>query len=223
MRMALAICLVCILGAGALYWQTDGFTAVTTESARRADIRRQPRLVPDAALAGLPGHAAGALREELRRDGRLTIVDFMYTRCASLCLAMGTEFQQMQQAIKDRGLQDRVRLLSLSFDPTDTPRLLQEYGRRMRADPAVWDFAALPAAAGREAVLKAFGIVVVLAPLGQYEHNAAYHAVSAGGYLTRIVDIGDAEALLDYAERAAPAVSAGRRAASGLALVGGGS
>lgn len=200
MKMLSVVCVVCIMGAIALYGQTDGYTVVTTESARRADILREPRGLPDAELTGVSGDVA-ALRENLRRDGRLTIVDFIYTRCASLCLAMGTEFQQLQQAILDRGLESRVRLLSLSFDPMDTPRRLATYGQRMHAEPKVWEFATLSDKDSRDAILGSFGIVVVPAPGGQYVHNAAYHVVSGSGYLMRIMDIGDTAALLDFADR----------------------
>ena len=200
MKMLLATCIVCAMGAIAVYDQTDGYTVVTTESARRADILHQPRTLPDADLTGVWGDA-GSLRENLLNDGRLAIVDFIYTRCISLCMAMATEFQQLQQAILERGLEARVRLLSLSFDPMDTPQRLATYGKRMHAEPGVWEFATLSDKASRDAVMESFGIVVVPASGDQYVHNAAYHVVSGSGTLMRIIDIGDIAALLDYAER----------------------
>ena len=50
MRLFLAILLVSALGAGALYAQTDGFTVVTTESARRISIADHPKKIPDTTL-----------------------------------------------------------------------------------------------------------------------------------------------------------------------------
>lgn len=197
MKLLLAVLMVGMLGAGALSVQTDGFTVLTTEAARRADIARHPRMLPDAALETSAG-ASTSFRDALRNDGRIAIVNFMYTRCYSICLAMGGEFQQLQQAIVQHGLTDRVRIISLSFDPADTPADLARYALRMRAQPGVWQFASIADANRRKALLKAFGIVVVPAPLGQYEHNAAYHVVMPDGRLSRVVDIGDAAGLLDY-------------------------
>ena len=51
-----------------------------------------------------------------------------------------------------------------------------------------------PAAGAR--VLDMFGIVVVPAPLGQFEHNAAFHVVTPDGHLARIVDLDDPDGAL---------------------------
>jgi protein SCO1/2 len=48
---------------------------------------------------------------------------------------------------------------------------------------------ALAEPADRQRLLDAFGIMVVPAPLGEFEHNAALHVVAADGRLVRIIDI----------------------------------
>ncbi len=200
MKMLLALLLVCAAGVAAIYAQTNQFTVVTTESARRADIVRSPRQLPDAMLRMASGRTVD-LSGQLSRDGRLTIVNFMYTRCIAICLAMGTELQQLQARLKTTGLAGRVRILSVSFDPADTPAQLSRYAAGMRADAAIWQFAALTDAAQRKALLDAFGIVVVPASYGQYVHNAAYHIVTPAGRLERIIDIDSVDALLGYVAR----------------------
>lgn len=202
MRLFAAILFVCCLGLGAIYLQTDGFTVLTTEAARRADIRSEPRSMPDAVLAASDG-ASTTLLADLRSDGRVAIINFMYTRCISVCLAMGTQFQQLQDDIQRQGLSDKVRLLSLSFDEADTPEQLLRYEQRMRVIPTVWRSMGIEGAAARKALLNAFGIVVVPAPMGQYEHNAAFHIVTPAGRLVRIVDLDDTQTLLDLAVNAA--------------------
>ncbi len=198
MRLLAAILLVCGLGLGAIYLQTDGFTAFTTEAARRADVLRHPRVMPESPLRGSSG-ASTTLLGTLRSDGRVAIVNFVYTRCFSICLAMGSQFQQLQAQIQRRGLAGKIRLLSLSFDPADTPELLSRYERRMASDPTVWQSMGIEGAGPRRTLLDAFGIVVVPAAWGQYEHNAAYHIVTPDGQLVRIVDLDDTQSLLDYA------------------------
>lgn len=198
MRLFLAILLVSALGAGALYAQTDGFTVVTTESARRISIAGHPKKIPDTTLSFADGTQDGVLHD-LRSDGRIAIVNFIYTRCTSVCLAMGSELQQMQHMIRERGLTEKIRLISISFDPADTPDQLARYARTMRADPAIWGFAGIPAAQERDALLNTFGIIRVAAPFGQFEHNAAYHVVTASGFLARIVDYAEPRAALEFA------------------------
>lgn len=193
--MAAALLLVLALGIGAIYRVTDGFRIVTSEESRRLSIAQRPRPIPDIAIRFENGRAA-SLAQVLRADGRTTVVNFIYTRCNAVCSVMGTEFQQLQQALVANGLAHRVRLLSISFDPRDTPEQLARYAHSMHAQPDVWQFASVPDARERQAVLTAFGIMVIPAPLGEFEHNAAYHLVTPDALLSHIVDYGQPDALL---------------------------
>ena len=193
--MTAALLLVLALGIGAIYRVTDGFRIVTSEESRRLSIAKRPRPIPDIAIRFENG-AAASLAQALRADGRTTIVNFIYTRCNAVCSVMGTEFQQLQQALVANGLAHRVRLLSISFDPRDTPEQLARYARSMRAQPDVWQFASVPDVRERQAVLTVFGIMVIPAPLGEFEHNAAYHLVTPDALLSQIVDYGRPDALL---------------------------
>ena len=198
MKSVFTVVLIVVLGIWATFVQTDGLTVLTTEAARRASIVRQPVEIPTADVQMATGQTAD-LRAALAADQRVTIVNFMYTRCISICVAMGSEFQQLQSEIKSRGLGDRVRLVSISFDPNDTPKWLARYRDRMDADPEIWQVISVADDIERQALLDTFGIVVVPAPLGQYEHNTAYHVVTPDGQLARIVDINRATSALHYA------------------------
>lgn len=190
--------LILVLGGWALYIQTDGLTVLTTEAARRQAIVREPVLLPASRMQMANGTEA-MLDDVLAEDGRIAIVNFMFTRCASVCIQMADEFQQLQAAIREQGLQDRVRLISISFDPRDTAEWLDRYQQRMKADPAIWQAMLAVDDQERHQLLDRFGIIVVPAPLGQFEHNTAYHVVTADGRLTRIVDIDNADIVLYYA------------------------
>lgn len=209
MKAIFTAVLVLMLGAFAAYAQTNGFTVLTTEAARRADIERQPVLLPEAQLQAADG-TVSTMQSRLASDGRVAIINFMFTRCTSVCVAMGDEFQQLQDAIDQRGLRDKVRLVSISFDPRDTPRWLGRYQDRMKADSTIWQ--ALLAADGpqRRQLLDAFGIIVVPAPMGQFEHNTAYHVVTPDARLTRIVDINNPDVVLHYAVSQAERERAGK-------------
>jgi protein SCO1 len=64
----------------------------------------------------------------LLRD-RITVFAFIYTRCADLCPLATAQLAQFQDlAAEDPALADKVRLVSISFDPEhDTPAVMAEY------------------------------------------------------------------------------------------------
>lgn len=78
-------------------------------------------------------------------SGHLTVLTFIFTRCPvpEYCPAMARRFAQLQRAIlADPSLATRTRLLSISIDPDfDRPKMLQDYGAAVGANPAVWQFA----------------------------------------------------------------------------------
>lgn len=179
---ALLIGLVVIFGA------TEGGGGFTTEALRRAEVARAPQLIPDFALQDGAGSST-ALRQMMDADGKVWIVDFVYTRCQTICTSLGSIYQQLQRQIIERGLQDKVGLLSVSFDPVNDDALaLRQYAARMRLDPDVWRILTLANVQDRRRLLDAFGIMVVPAPLGEFEHNAALHIVTADGRMIQIVD-----------------------------------
>jgi protein SCO1/2 len=195
-----ALLLLVAFGTAAIYVGTAGFRVISTEAGRRLDIAEHPRALPAAqvyAAAGQP--QPGMLVHALAGDPRIAIVTFIYTRCNALCSVLGDEFQQMQATLKQRGLQDKVRLLSISFDPRDTPQALADYAQRQQAQPQSWQFLGIADTRQRQAVLDTFGIVVLPAPLGEFQHNAAFHLIDRQGRLARIIDYADPAQALDTA------------------------
>ncbi|MER1939312.1 MULTISPECIES: SCO family protein [unclassified Castellaniella] len=190
MRWVISLVVALAAGVGVLFGLTSGFTALTAETARRQDIQVHPREIPSARVLTDSGQQQ-SLRRLLHDDGRVAIVNFFYARCISLCLAQGSLTERLQNAIEAEGLQDKLRLISLSFDPRDDAQDLARYSVRMGANPKVWQFYTLEDPDQRKAILDLFGIVVVPAPLGEFEHNAAFHVVTPGGQLVRVVDLDD--------------------------------
>jgi len=195
-----AACLIALaLGLGLVYRATDGGRAFTTESLRRSEVARRPVPIPDLQVLDAVGRTQ-SLRELLARENRAWIVDFVYTRCQSICTSLGTVYQQLQGEIIARGLAGRVGLLTISFDPVnDGPSALQEYALRMRMQPAAWQIVSLARVQDRSLLLDSFGIMVIAAPLGEFEHNAALHIVDRRSRLVGIVDISEPRAALELA------------------------
>lgn len=208
------VALLVVIGSalGAFYQGTDGFQALTTETARRLAIAHQPRRLPAATIEFASGRQI-SLAQALHEDGRITIVNFIYTRCTAICSVMGTEFQQLQQTMDASGMQHKVRLLSISFDPADTPAQLRNYAQQMHAQENVWEFASVPDPRQRQALLDTFGITVIPAPLDEFQHNAAFHIVNPDGMLSRVVDFDAPNTALELAGEAAAQHLAGVRPA----------
>lgn len=189
LRTFAASTVVLVAGLAALLYATEGGSAFTTETLRRSAVERQPQPVPDLALINAAGQAT-TLHQVLAADGRLWIVDFVYTRCETVCSVLGSLYQQLQQQILAAGAQGRVGLLSISFDPQrDDAAALRDYAQRLRMDPAVWQVVTLAQPSDRRRLLDAFGIMVLPAPRGEFEHNAAFHLVDAQGRLQRILAV----------------------------------
>jgi len=191
-----ALILVCAAGIAALYQGTMGFEVVSTEDGRRLAVSREPVALPPAAIhQPKPGTLAAMLHD----DGRVAIVTFIYSTCNAVCSVLGGEYQQLQDEIRKRGLQDQVRLISISFDPRDTAPVLAAYARRQHADPAIWRMVGVDQPDERKALLDAFGIVVLPAPMGEFQHNAAFHLIDRQGRLARITDFDNPVQALEHA------------------------
>ncbi len=175
---------------------TRGFSAFTTDTARALDVAATPVIVPQIGLLDM-NRAAHTLRD----DRRSTIVDFIYTRCATVCSALGGVYQTLQSEIRARGLESQVRLLSVSFDPAwDTPQRLGPYARMMQADTAIWTIATVADSGALPAVLQAFGVRVIEDGVNGFVHNVALHVVDPDGQLVAILPFDAVGEALDVAE-----------------------
>lgn len=233
-RTALLTACLVLAGYGAARWTTHDFQVWTAEGARRLEVALQPVPSPAVTVDGpgiepillpallqsgrMASAGSAALRDHADADKRLrphpgtpagavTLVDFVYTRCQTVCLSMGSSFQQMQASLLKAwaaGQDSGVRLLSISFDGAyDTPAALAAYAQRLEADPKVWRFARVPDAAQTALLLRKFEVVVVPDGRGDYEHNAAFLVFDTHGRLVRIFDLAEQQLALDYARHLA--------------------
>ena len=190
---------VLLAGLATLWFATSGGQSFTTEALRRQQIAQQPQLIAPFDVTTQSGKK-NQLSTLLAADGKVWLVDFVYTRCQTVCSSLGTIYQQLQTQVEARGMQGKVGLLSISFDPAnDDAAALAAYSKRMRMNPAVWQIATLSNWQDRRRLLDEFGIMVVPAPLGEFEHNAALHVVTSQGKLVKIIDYLDHTTALDAA------------------------
>ncbi len=185
-RALIATALIAVLGSGVLWWRTDGLHAFTAEAARRLDVLSSPRELPEVSLQDQDGRT---FRLQDYR-GRLLAVEFIYTRCATICRTLGMAFKQICDDVPRDSLGRDFALLSISFDPQrDDPDSLKAYARTYGADGTDWRIARVRNAADLDALLAAFGIVIIPDGLGGFEHNAAIHLVGRDGRLAQISDL----------------------------------
>ncbi len=206
---------VLIAGLAVLFMATGGGQSFTTETLRRQQVMAQPQRIGAFDVTDASGNRttlnallAGGENEGRNEGKQLWLVDFVYTRCQTVCSSLGSIYQQLQTQIEERGLHDKVGLLSISFDPAnDDAAALSAYASRMRMNPAIWQIATLSKWQDRQRLLDAFGIMVLPAPLGEFEHNAALHVMRSDGTLIKIMDYLAYETALDTAMAVAAATS----------------
>lgn len=197
-KTAVSLALILLLFLAALYPVTHGFRALSAETARRFELADSPRPLPDLpmidaqlrqfSLSSLPGSAR-----------RWTIATLAYTRCIDICRTSASGLAFLQQAIQDsKQLQDRVQLLTLSFDPTfDTPEQLQRYAAQLGARPDYWRFATVTQASSLKPMLDLFDAIVLPDGMGGYDHNAALFLIDSSGKVMRAYDVNQPDLMLD--------------------------
>lgn len=119
--------------------------------------------------------------------GRITVLSFIYTRCSD---AKGCPYAYLVYHLlkgeldADPALRDRVRLVSLSFDPVnDSPEVMRRYGAGQAAagsDGVPWEFLTTSGPGAVVPLLDGFGQdVSVVSKLdlgaGAHDHGAALH------------------------------------------------
>jgi len=184
LRGAITIVALLLTGTGVLWAATDGLQVITAEGARRLTIQEKPKPLPAVLLRDQRGEAFRL--QELQ--GSNLLVEFIYTRCATLCTSLGETFEQVSRELPEDALGNKVNMISISFDPRDNIVDLKEYGERYDAVPNYWRIARVDNPEDLKLLLETFGITVIPDQWGNYEHNAAVHFVDRKGYLNKIVD-----------------------------------
>jgi len=193
------LALIIAAGGAALAWETDGLRAFTTAGARQLEIERTPLSVPDVQLRDQNGHTFS-----LSTYRKPVLVDFIYTRCPTICGVLGDDFAHVAELANIGGQDAPIDLLSISFDPQNDDReALKLYGERFGASARRWRIASPVDQRGLTALLRTFGVVVIPDGMGGFIHNSAIYVVDARGRLVRILDPEAPPQLLAAALRAA--------------------
>ena len=115
--------------------------------------------------------------------GRITVLSFIYTRCAApkACpYATGVLSQLHDLSAKDATLAKNMRLVSISFDPEyDTPQRLAAYSENVREEKSgcEWRFVTAKSRAELEPILAAYDQAVDKRPNESDPQGPLYHTV----------------------------------------------
>ncbi len=94
--------------------------------------------IPEFSFPNQDGEPVG--RAEM--EGKVTIVDFFFTSCPSICPVMSKEMERVNDMFRN---EPEVQIMSISIDPEyDTPEVLKAYADEHNAIPGKWHFLSGP-------------------------------------------------------------------------------
>lgn len=178
---------------------TRGYSLWTYEDVRRQQASESMLHAPPTRIETAAGIATSVFMPDSATSAAdVYLVDFIYTRCETICSTLGVEFYQLQERI--RASSARVRLLSISIDPDrDDVDALSAYGRIHRADAKHWTISR-PLGSADLAKLKAqLGLIVIPDGRGGFVHNGAIHLIDGQRRLRAIYDHAQWPAALAHA------------------------
>ncbi|MGB7327545.1 MAG: FG-GAP-like repeat-containing protein [Rubripirellula sp.] len=74
-------------------------------------------------------------------EGKIWVATFIFTRCGATCPVQSAAFATLQEKLQEANAFGDVELVSFTVDPEfDTPEILDEYGKRFKADFDHWHF-----------------------------------------------------------------------------------
>jgi cytochrome oxidase Cu insertion factor (SCO1/SenC/PrrC family) len=147
---------------------------------------------------------------ELTRD-RVTVLSFIYTRCASpkACpMATGVLMDLHELSGKDSALANNLRLVSMSFDPRhDTPARMRAYSAIAADAPtaAPWHFVTARSETELQPILAAYGQAVDQKSdpadrTGPLNHTLRVYLIDADGRIRNIYSSGTLDLRLVLAD-----------------------
>jgi protein SCO1/2 len=193
---------VLLIGGAIIYQGTDGLNALTAEQSRRYKALNNPSPVQPVSLMTQSGTQQSYFTAgEGAGEQKLMFVEFIFTKCLSVCITMGRSFHQLQEEVRRRNLTDKIAFVSISFDlERDHILALADFAEDHDADTDIWQVAKPNSQKDLQQLLKTFQVVVIEDPVFRYIHNAGLHIVSPDNRLVAILDAEDVQGGLDYIE-----------------------
>jgi protein SCO1/2 len=124
--------------------------------------------------------------------GKAWIVDFIFTRCQSVCPRLTSRMRELQNRV---AAIPQARLVSISIDPEfDTVPVLAAYAQRYKTDPERWSFLT-----GSKATIRALQVKTErhMDPEEIISHSKHFYLVDGNGYIRGEYPVNDPGATED--------------------------
>ena len=172
-------------------------SSLTNDSARlpkvREDVASVGKEIPDFTLINQDGNPVSPADFK----GKALAITFIYSECPlpEYCILMSKNFSDLANQIAgNENLKDKIRLLSISFDPErDTPEKLKSYGLGyLGKNSKAKDFKIWQLAVGKDAEIRSiadfFGLRYEIDPNNktQFNHSLRTIVVSPEGKVTKV-------------------------------------
>lgn len=179
------------LAFAAIHQLTYGFAAWTLDQRRDVRIARHTLTLPAIDVQGQDGQRLRLFAGQAGVDASnsapaIYIVDFIYTRCPTVCRTLGAELVQLSRQAEADGAAGQIGLVSLSFDPRDTVADLQGYAATYHARTPGWRVAAAVSTSEMDRLLRQADVIAIPDGLGGFEHNGGLHVVDAQGQVLAV-------------------------------------
>lgn len=207
LTVMLSIVVVAVFLAG-LYRYTRNFNVWTFEGHRQMQMQAGELRAAQVPLREMGTTPVTLWRSTSSGAPAAYLVDFIYTRCPTICRALGDEYQQMQAKLKaQQGVNPAlsgVHLVSISFDAEhDDPASLRAYAREHRVNPALWTLAIPATASDTRTLMRSLKVIAIPDGQGGFVHNGAIHLLDASGRLHGLYDFDQWPLALAAAQRLA--------------------
>jgi protein SCO1 len=181
----IACLLVFIFGIALFYIGTDGFRALTAETARVNQLIDEKPKFPDVTLEDSKGR-----KYSISEFGdKYILITFVYTSCTTVCLQLEMNMSQVYDLVPSKYIGEDIIFLSISFDPTkDDPATLDKYKDYFHSDGETWRMARISNQTELDYLLKKFGVIVIPDENGNFAHNSAFYLVDKKGSLINVMD-----------------------------------
>lgn len=111
--------------------------------------------------------------------GQPVLIAMFYARCPHVCPLTIHTIQKMESALKPQE-KERLRVLLVTLDPSDTPQLLTEVGSKQKVDFTRWKFALTDTASIRK-LAAVLGVRFRALPDGGFNHSTLITLLDRNG------------------------------------------
>jgi protein SCO1 len=209
MKKLFELMLFAAVGVGAVHAGTDRAAEYDYDAPKPGTYTLS--VIKPAADGALLDSAGQPVRLAELTHGRITVMSFIYTRCAAAraCpMATGVLMKLHRESAEDQAMAKQLRLVSMSFDPAnDTPARMAAYSvlASPRTNAAPWHFVTARSQSELQPILDAYGQAVDKKqnpkdPTGPLNHALRVFLVDAAGNIRNIYSSGTLDPRLVLAD-----------------------